>query len=375
MRKKDPALLIGRGKASEIKEQLRQSQAGTVIFDHPLTGVQIRNLRRFFKAEVMDRHQLILNIFAGRAKTYAGKLQVEMARLMDELPRLTGAWHSSLSRQGGRRGAKGPGEKAIEKDRRLIKKKLAKMRKKLEQVHRVQKENRFLRAKNKVLKLALVGCTNSGKSTLLNALAHKLCAPAKNLPFMTLDPTTRKVYIPQAGPAVLTDTVGFIQNLSPHLIQAFKAALEESALADILLHVIDAESPLRQMQIETVEKLLKDFGWDQKPCVYVYNKMDKIENGLWPSGPQPKVFVSALKKTGLNQLQMKIGELAQSLNRSQVDLYFSKQQEDHIYTLSLEAEIYKKEHSSLGTLCKAYLPHHCLKKWKKFMVKKSNYPG
>ena len=166
---------------------------------------------------------------------------MELARSLDELPRMVGAWMSSLSRQGGGIGAKGPGEKAIEIDRRQVKEHVKKIKKKLEKVRGIRQSNRALRQRNHTPSVALIGYTNSGKSTLLNTLTNA-SVPVKNLPFMTLDPTTRKVYIPETGDVVLTDTVGFIQNLSPHLIEAFKATLEESASADILLHIIDLSS-------------------------------------------------------------------------------------------------------------------------------------
>ncbi|MYE07406.1 MAG: GTPase HflX, partial [Oligoflexia bacterium] len=293
IKKPNPATFIGTGKIQELKkilepEKLKNNKPADkktgqheatpsyqlVVFNCSLSGVQIRNLERHLGVMVIDRNQLILDIFAQRARTYAGKLQVELARTLDELPRMVGAWLSSLSRQKGGIGAKGPGEKALEKDRRQVQIRARKIEKKLEKIRQVRKGHRALRKKNKIPSIALIGYTNSGKSTLLNSLTNSSSVTVKNLPFMTLDPTTRKVHISHSQDALVTDTVGFIQDLSPHLIEAFKATLEESASADILLHVIDLSSPLMKVQTDTVNKFIADFGWEQKPCIHVYNKID-----------------------------------------------------------------------------------------------------
>ena len=188
---------------------------------------------------------------------------------------------------------------------------------------------------------------------------------------MTLDPITRKIYIPETGDVVMTDTVGFIQNLSPHLIEAFKATLEESASADILLHVINLSSPLMKVQMDTVNKLLIEFKWEHKPCIHVYNKIDIApkEKVFHTNSMNPKVFVSALKNTGLEKLKVAIKEALNQFPLKQVQLYFSKQQEDKIYSLNRTAFIQKKEISSLGTVCHASMNVNQLKDWKEFIVK------
>ena len=370
IKKIDPAFFIGSGKIQELKESVQTYNASMVIFEPCLSGIQMRNLEKELGVIIMDRNQLILDIFAQRAHTYPGKLQVELARALDELPRMVGAWMSSLSRQGGGIGTRGPGEKAIEMDRRQVKAHVKKVKKKLDKVRRIRQGHRALRQKNKIPSIALIGYTNSGKSTLLNTLTNASVL-AENLPFMTLDPTTRKIYISGSGDVVITDTVGFIQKLSPHLIEAFKATLEESASADILLHVIDLSSPLMKVQIDTVNKLLLDFGWNQKPCIHVYNKMDIApkEKVFQTNSMHPRVFVSALKNTGLEKLKARIGETLRQFPSEQVQLYFSKNQEDKIYSLDRTACIQKKEVSSLGTLCHTFISVSQLKEWKEFIVK------
>ncbi len=396
-----PATFIGAGKVHELKKMHEESACfQLVVFDCSLSGVQIRNLERELKVAVMDRDQLILDIFAQRARTYEGKLQVELARVLDELPRMVGAWMSSLSRQGGGIGLRGPGEKAIEKDRRQARRRARGIKQKLEKIRRARKEHRALRKKNKIPSVALIGYTNSGKSTLLNSLSQGESAQVENLPFMTLDPTTRKVYISSSQSVLVTDTVGFIQNLSPHLIEAFKATLEESASADILLHIIDLSSPLMTVQMDTVNRLIREFGWDQKPCLHVYNKMDiapkekAFQSHYRPHGKvsraglecgkplggrhicftesgnkNRRVYISALTGAGTDKLKALIEKTVLKIQTKQVQLYFSKNEEDKIYSLSRSAFIDKKETSSLGTLCHARLKVTELGKWKNFIIK------
>ena len=249
----DPAFLIGSGKLKEISLWMEKEAAPPfVIVDHALTGAQSRNLAKFLNTFVLDRSQLILEIFARRAKSFEGKLQVQLARLLDEMSRMTGAWLGSLSRQGGGAGGarRGPGEKAIETDRRRAQANVKKIRQRLKKVRLSRREKRSSRKKRQIPSFALVGYTNSGKSSLLNRLSKtpsRIEKEAKDQLFMTLDPKTRKLFLPQIKEAVATDTVGFIRRLPHHLIEAFKATLEESSSADVLLHVIDASSPRRNM--------------------------------------------------------------------------------------------------------------------------------
>ena len=370
LKKINPATLIGTGKIQVLKETIKETQAELIVFDHSLSGIQSRNLEKELEVMIIDRNQLILDIFSQRAHTYAGKLQVELARTLDELPRMVGAWMSSLSRQGGGIGTRGPGEKAIEIDRRQVQLRAKTIRQKLEKIRRVRKGHRALRKRNNIPGIALIGYTNSGKSTLLNTLTHTSSVTVKNLPFMTLDPTTRKVHISNSQNVLCTDTVGFIQNLSPHLIEAFKATLEESASADILLHVIDLSSPLMKVQMETVNKLISEFGWDQKPCIHVYNKMDIApKEKVFQTNSHPKVFISALKRTGLDKLKKTIGEVVSNIQTEEVQLYFPKNEEDKVYSLDRKAFIYKKEASSLGVLCYVRMGVAQLREWEDFIIK------
>ncbi len=252
--------MIGSGKVQEIKDMVTESAATVVVMDHSVSGVQGRNLQTELGVRVMDRNQVILDIFAQRAKTYEGQLQVELAQMLDQLPRMVGAWLGSLSRQGGGIGTRGPGETALESDRRRIRERVKSIRKQLEGVTKHRRQHRALRKKQQIPTFALIGYTNSGKSTLLNQLT-KSNALVRDQVFATLDPTTRKVHLAETGPAVLTDTVGFIRKLPAHLIEAFKATLEESAEADVLLHVVDLSSPVMEQQVRIVEELMREFGW------------------------------------------------------------------------------------------------------------------
>ncbi len=287
----------------EVAEMVRDSGANIVVMDHQLSGVQQRNLAQIVKARVVDRNQLILDIFAQRAQTFEGKLQVELAQLLDQMPRMVGAWLESLSRQGGGIGTRGPGETALENDRRRIRERVALIKKKLDGVRKNRAQHRQSRRRHEIPSFALIGYTNSGKSSILNRLTGAQVL-AKNQVFATLDPTTRKIFLPDGPPAVVTDTVGFIRKLPTQLIEAFKATLEESSEADVLLHVIDLSSPNMERQVEVVEALIKEFNWSDKKIIHVYNKCD-----IAPLERQfrvkhyPRVFVSALTGQGMEQLK------------------------------------------------------------------------
>jgi GTPase len=364
----NPSTLIGSGKVQEIKEMAQEAGAAVVVIDHQLSGIQSRNLQEEIKAQIIDRSQLILDIFAQRARTYEGKLQVELAQLLDQMPRMIGAWQDSLSRLGGGIGTRGPGESALENDRRRAKEKVAIIRRKLEEVSQHRAQHRQSRRRNEIPSFALIGYTNSGKSSLLNRLTGAQVL-AKNMVFATLDPTTRKVFLDDGPPAVVTDTVGFIRKLPPQLIEAFKATLEESAEADILLHVVDLSSPNMERQIEVVEGLIKEFQWENKKIIHVFNKVD-----VAPLERQfrvkhfPRIFVSALTGQGFDQLK-KI--MSDSINEMQteVELYFSHHDEYKIYDLGREAKITKKEAATEGTICQALLTPTLMNKWKDFLVK------
>ena len=273
--RKNPKMLIGQGKLEEIKKLIKETHAKIIVFDHPLTGSQNRNLsKELGHIIIADRSQVIIDIFAQRAKTKEGKLQVELARLLDELPRMVGGWHGSLSRLGGGIGTRGPGESALEMDRRTIRNRIGILRKKLKDFETHRRESKKKR-KNGIPKIALIGYTNAGKSTLMNTLTEAKTYAEDKL-FATLDPLTRKIYAKELGEVVVTDTVGFINKIPTHLIEAFKTTLEESSDADLLLHVIDVSNPNYLNQIKKVEEIIESFGWEDKPMIHVYNKIDLL---------------------------------------------------------------------------------------------------
>lgn len=364
----NPSTLIGSGKVAEIKEMVQDSAAQIVVIDHQLSGIQSRNLQTEIGVRIIDRTQLILDIFAQRARTYEGKLQVELAQLLDQMPRMIGAWNDSLSRLGGGIGTRGPGETALENDRRRAKEKVALIKKKLDEVSQQRAQHRQSRKRNEVPSFALIGYTNSGKSSLLNRLTGAQVM-AKNMLFATLDPTTRKVFLDDGPPAVVTDTVGFIRKLPTQLIEAFKATLEESAEADILLHVIDLSSPNMERQIEVVDGLIKEFGWDKQKVIHIFNKCDVASPDRQFRVKQfPRLFVSALTGQGFEQLKKMMADTINEL-QSEVELYFSHNQEFKIYDLSREAKITRKEPATEGTICYALMTPTLINKWRDFLVK------
>ncbi|MFN7727795.1 MAG: GTPase HflX [Bdellovibrio sp.] len=364
----NPATLIGTGKVDEVKEMVQSSGANIVILDHQLSGVQTRNLETSIGVKVLDRNQLILDIFALRAQTFEGKLQVELAQLMDQLPRMVGAWMESLSRQGGGIGTRGPGETALENDRRRIREKISLVRTKLESVRKNRAQHRQSRRRHEIPSFALIGYTNSGKSSLLNRLTGAQVL-AKNQVFATLDPTTRKIFLPDGPPAVVTDTVGFIRKLPTQLIEAFKATLEESSEADVLLHVVDLSSPNMKRQIEVVEKLIEEFGWQDKKMIHVFNKVDAAPaQRQFQVRAYPRVFVSALTGQGMDQLKKLMCDGVCEIQED-VELYFPRTDEHRIFDLSRDTKVVRKEPGSEGTICVVQMTPSMISKWKEYLVK------
>ena len=274
--KPDPHSFIGEGKVEEVKRMVENSQATMVIFDNDLSPSQIRVLTELCGVQVLDRSGLILDIFAQRARTKEGCLQVELAQYQYLLPRLIGMW-SHLERQGGTGGSpigtKGPGETQLETDRRHIRRKIDKLKEELEEVRRVRGTQRQRRMKNEIPVVAIVGYTNAGKSTLLNAITGA-GIPANDRLFDTLDTTTRLLTVSDTLDVVISDTVGFIRKLPHQLVEAFKATLEELEYADLLLHVIDVSNPEWEEQARIVDDLIRELGADSIPCIRVYNKCD-----------------------------------------------------------------------------------------------------
>ncbi len=269
----DPKWFIGKGKAEELGALVAARGVQTVVFDQELSAAQVRNLETVVEAKIIDRPQLILDIFAKRARTREGMLQVELAQLTYLLPRLTGHGRH-LSRLGGGIGTRGPGETKLETDRRHIRRRIGELRRQLESVKAHRALHRQRRRKNGVFQVALVGYTNAGKSTLLRQLTAADVLAEDKL-FATLDPSTRVFRLPSGKEVLLTDTVGFIQNLPHELVAAFRATLEEVNEADLLVHVIDASSPMRDRQRRVVEDVLAELGAGGKPALVVYNKIDR----------------------------------------------------------------------------------------------------
>ena len=307
--KPDPKLFIGSGKAEEIAELAKALEADLVIFDHALSPSQERNLERVMQCRVIDRTRLILDIFAQRARTHEGKLQVELAQLDYLSSRLVGSGISLDSQKGGI-GLRGPGETQLETDRRLLRLRIGQLKDKLEKVRQTRIQGRAARQKAAIPTVSLVGYTNAGKSTLFNILAHSDVYAADQL-FATLDPTLRRLNWDGIGALVLADTVGFVRNLAHALVESFKATLEETLEATLLLHVIDSSSPDMMEQIEAVEKVLKEIGVDV-PVLRVYNKIDVSGEDAKIVYAKPhvpdRVYVSAHSKQGLNLLRQAVQE-------------------------------------------------------------------
>lgn len=298
-----PATLIGKGKVVELAELVEQLEADLVIFDCELSGSQISNLSEAVNAKVIDRSILILDIFAGRAKTNEGKLQVELAQLKYTLPRLSGISGTSGRFGGAGVGMRGPGETKLELDKRAIKDKIVRLEKEIVKIKEQRKVRQSSRVKNNSKLVAIVGYTNAGKSTLMN-LITKADVYADNKLFATLDTTTRSLWLENGKEILLSDTVGFIDKLPHAFIDAFSATLEEAKYADLLIHVIDITNPEYKKQEEVVLQVLKDLGADNSPIITVYNKIDDKKQPF--EIPKDVLLISARKNIGIEQLKSEI---------------------------------------------------------------------
>ncbi len=308
----DPALFAGSGKVDELARVRAATGAAVVIFNHELSPAQQRNLERAVGGRVVDRTSLILDIFAQRASSHEGKVQVELAQLEHQATRLVRGW-THLERQKGGIGLRGPGETQLETDRRLIGRRVKVLRARLARLERQRAVQRRARARGEVLSLSIVGYTNAGKSTLFNALTRAGAYAADRL-FATLDTTTRRVYLPALGAITVSDTVGFIRGLPHTLVAAFRATLEETVHADLLLHVVDASSPVREDQIGAVNRVLEEIGAPAIPQLLVWNKIDL--NGVGPGidrddcGSIVRVRLSARTGAGVDALRQALAEAA-----------------------------------------------------------------
>ena len=316
----DPATFAGKGKVQQIKDAATLHGADLVIFNHELSPGQQRNLERGIGLRVVDRSALILDIFAQRARSHEGKLQVELAQLEHLATRLVRGW-THLERQKGGIGLRGPGEKQLETDRRLLGKRVAMLKDRLKTLERQRQVRRRARQRSEVLSVSLVGYTNAGKSTLFNALT-KAGAYAADQLFATLDTTSRRLFIPDAGQIVISDTVGFIRDLPHSLVAAFHATLEETASADLLLHVVDAASADRDQQMTAVAGVLEEIGAGQVPQIVVWNKIDATHAAPGVERDEyakiARVRVSAISGAGLDLLRAALSEIARERARPEV---------------------------------------------------------
>lgn len=306
-----PRFFLGKGKVQELAELVTLHEADLVIFNHSLSPAQERNIEREIKCRVLDRTGLILDIFAQRARTHEGKLQVELAQLEHMSTRLIRGW-THLERQKGGIGLRGPGETQLETDRRLLRARIKAILKRLDKVRKQRDQGRRARVRAEIPTVSLVGYTNAGKSTLFNSITSANVYAADQL-FATLDPTLRKVQLPDAGPMILADTVGFIRHLPHKLVEAFRATLQETAEADLLLHVIDCHDEDRQVHIEQVNDVLHEIGADDRPVLLVYNKIDLLEDfapriDVDEDGMPVRVWLSAEKNSGIDLLLEAVNE-------------------------------------------------------------------
>jgi GTP-binding protein HflX len=368
--KPDPAFFIGRGKVQELALYAQQENIDLCIFDDELSPAQQRNIESVMGIRILDRTALILDIFAQRARTNEGKLQVELAQLQYTLPRIMGKG-LMLSRLGGGIGTRGPGETKLEVDRRRIRDRIAFIKDQIEKVKAVRSLHRSKRKKNNVFEVSLVGYTNAGKSTLLNTLTNSDIY-AKDQLFATLDPTTRQLTLPNKQEIIITDTVGFIQRLPHQLIAAFRSTLEVVTEADLLVHVIDVSHELYKEQAAAVHEVLKEIGAETKPVITVYNKIDKLSPDSKLTDrlalEEDTVCISATKKLNLETLQQMIESHLKS-KAVEVTLCIPYAETAKAAQLHETANVLEQEYTENGAVMKVILPVEDLEAYNEYILK------
>ena len=371
-----PGHFIGKGKAEEIKNYCDEFDITTVVFNDELSGAQLRNLEKMIDRKIVDRTNLILDIFANRAKSSEGKLQVKLAQLKYRLPRLIG-FSDYLSRTGGGIGTRGPGEQKLETDRRHILREINNIEKQLKEVEQIRTIKRKKREESNLPIIALVGYTNAGKSTLLNKLIEynddvneKKEVFVEDMLFATLDTSLRRSKLPNGQPFLITDTVGFVSKLPTRLIEAFKGTLEEVKYADLLLHVVDSSNEDLDIQIKTTLEILKDLDVLDKPMIFVFNKIDRIDiqNIIYDINlVKSKIFISAKNNINIDKLMMMIEEnLPQKFSKVKLIIPYDKQSVINYLMNNYEVEEMSYEES--GTLINVVLNQIDYERYKEFII-------
>ena len=350
-----PGTYVGTGKVFELEELIEETGATGIVCDDELSPAQLKNLEEALKTKVMDRTLIILDIFAARASTSEGKIQVELAQLKYRLSRLSGLGRS-LSRLGGGIGTRGPGEKKLEMDRRLINSRVAQLNRELKEVQRHREVNRQQRKRSGIPVVAVVGYTNAGKSTLLNHLTNAEVLEEDKL-FATLDPTTRILELTNHQKVLMTDTVGFIRKLPHHLIEAFRSTLEEAKYADIILHVVDASNPQMDEQMYTVYETLQNLGVKDKPVITVFNKIDRMEDTWVPRDLRADYHVKISAKTGegitgfLQSIEAVLRE-----RKVEIEALYPYKEAGKIQKIRKYGELQEEEYREDGIFVRAFVP-------------------
>lgn len=350
-----PGTYVGKGKLQELRQLVEELGATGIICDDELSPAQLRNMEEALECKVMDRTLVILDIFAARASTSEGKIQVELAQLKYRMSRLTGLG-TSLSRLGGGIGTRGPGEKKLEMDRRLIKSRIAQLNRELAQVKMHREVARGQRERSQVKVAAIVGYTNAGKSTLLNRLTHASVLEEDKL-FATLDPTTRTLKLDSGQELLLTDTVGFIRKLPHHLIEAFRSTLEEAKYADIIIHVVDSSNPQREKQMHIVYETLKGLGVSGKKTITLFNKQDKLEQEEFLKDAYADKTLKISAKTG-EGLPLLLGALEEILREDKqlLEGTFPYEKASQISIIRKYGELLEEDYREDGIYVKAFVP-------------------